>query len=261
MRKDARRPWYRWSPADFRADPAVYGMNREQRWRYRDALDSSWLSETPGYATESQWCQWLGYGDVNGAEWGSVRSAFAGAFTISADGWVQKRLSAEHALATRRTNAAVAAGVQRQVSARSAPAQRPVSGRSAVAIEREEIEEIEEIEVNTPETLRAPEPVTSSVMEPESPPKTRPKKSASKDWVESFTADFWPAYRRPVGKGAALFAWLRLGSGLDPEAEKTLFNAIMDGLEQWNERHKADELEFIPHPATWLNQRRWEDEA
>jgi hypothetical protein len=27
--------------------------------------------------------------------------------------------------------------------------------------------------------------------------------------------------------------------------------------EQW----RRDDGRFIPHPATWLNQRRWEDEA
>jgi hypothetical protein len=88
------------------------------------------------------------------------------------------------------------------------------------------------------------------------------KKTASKDWTESFEVDFWPAYKRPVGKGAALFSWLRIGAAVTSQPEETeLFNRIMDGLERWNETHKNDEPEFIPHPTTWLNQRRWEDET
>jgi hypothetical protein len=87
------------------------------------------------------------------------------------------------------------------------------------------------------------------------------KKSPSKDWRESFSSDFWPAYPRKVAKGAAEAAWFKLGSGLSREEEVALFNAVMDGLERWKLAHKDTEEDFIPHPATWINQRHWEDES
>ena len=67
-------------------------------------------------------------------------------------------------------------------------------------------------------------------------------------------AAFWTAYPRRVSKPAAAKAWK--AKKLDQYLE-----AILEDIE----RRKADagqwtEPKFIPHPATYLNQRRWEDE-
>ena len=71
----------------------------------------------------------------------------------------------------------------------------------------------------------------------------------------------WKHYPRPVGKGAAYRAWLKAAASLG--GEQALLAAVKDPLlraldsEAWTK----DNGQFIPHPATWLNQRRWEDEA
>lgn len=39
------------------------------------------------------------------------------------------------------------------------------------------------------------------------------------------------------------------------------FNTIMQGLHRHLRVYETREREKIPHPATWLNQRRWEGEA
>lgn len=66
---------------------------------------------------------------------------------------------------------------------------------------------------------------------------------------------FWKSYPRKVGKGAArkLFFRLRCDKYLD-----TILEAIEEQrkCEQWNDSGGR----FIPHPATWLNQERWDDE-
>lgn len=128
MAKDGltSRPWYRWSPRDFLADPTVASMEREQRWRYREALDFSWLSQTPGIAIEDQWRKWLGY---TPEQWSTAREAFICAFEVNEPHWIQKRLADEHAHATLKSNSARLSGLARQ----SANAQRPVSERSADA--------------------------------------------------------------------------------------------------------------------------------
>lgn len=65
---------------------------------------------------------------------------------------------------------------------------------------------------------------------------------------------FWKAYPKKVGKGAAQKSFEKIDSSLYPsilaavEAQKK--------CEQW----KRDGGQYIPYPATWLNQRRWEDE-
>jgi len=66
---------------------------------------------------------------------------------------------------------------------------------------------------------------------------------------------FWQAYPRKVGKGAARKLFFRLRC--DKYLEK-LIEAVNEQkkCEQWNDSGGR----FIPHPATWLNQERWDDE-
>lgn len=67
---------------------------------------------------------------------------------------------------------------------------------------------------------------------------------------------FWQAYPRKVGKAAAWKAWKR-PNGTRPKLD-TIIRAIerQKRSSQWQENGGR----FIPHPATWLNQGRWDDE-
>lgn len=65
-------------------------------------------------------------------------------------------------------------------------------------------------------------------------------------------AIFWSAYPRRTAKLAALKAYER-ARRLD-SAEN-----ILAGVERYR-RHLPEEVRFICHPATWLNQGRWMDE-
>jgi len=67
---------------------------------------------------------------------------------------------------------------------------------------------------------------------------------------------FWAIYPKRIGKGAAWKAWGKI-PGINGNLEKILLaiNSQIKSSEWINEDGK-----FIPHPATWLNQRRWEDE-
>jgi hypothetical protein len=65
-------------------------------------------------------------------------------------------------------------------------------------------------------------------------------------------AEFWNHYPAKVGKGAALKAW--------PKAVREAggdHSEIVIGLKA---RLHLFNPEFVPNPATWLNQRRWEDD-
>ena len=66
-------------------------------------------------------------------------------------------------------------------------------------------------------------------------------------------AEFWRAYPRKVGKAAAERAFLKAGVPVE-----TLIAAIArhQRTPQWTK----DGGQFIPHPASWLNGKRWEDE-
>lgn len=66
---------------------------------------------------------------------------------------------------------------------------------------------------------------------------------------------FWAAYPKKAGKGAAWQVWQRLKPS--QRAIETIICAIEIHKRslQWTKSHG----QFIPHPATWLNQHRWED--
>lgn len=67
---------------------------------------------------------------------------------------------------------------------------------------------------------------------------------------------FWAVYPRNVGKGAAHKAWMKI----KPTTE--LFNKIMSSVEnaKKSKQWQKDNGQYVPNPATWLNQGRWDDE-
>jgi uncharacterized protein YdaU (DUF1376 family) len=83
-------------------------------------------------------------------------------------------------------------------------------------------------------------------------PKEEPKPLAHPDGF----AEFWIAYPKKKSKGSALKAWTKLRP--DGELRVQILGAIATqrASAQW---HK-DGGQFIPHPASWLNARGWEDE-
>jgi len=66
-------------------------------------------------------------------------------------------------------------------------------------------------------------------------------------------AIFWSKYPRHENKQAALKAWSKLNG--DREAILAL---IVPWIEQAKISDQWQDLKFIPHPSTFLNQRRWE---
>lgn len=66
--------------------------------------------------------------------------------------------------------------------------------------------------------------------------------------------EFWKEYPRKKGKGDARKKFAKA-------LTKTSFETIMEALKrvkkskQWNK----DGVDFVPYPATWLNQERWDD--
>lgn len=65
---------------------------------------------------------------------------------------------------------------------------------------------------------------------------------------------FWSKYPRKMAKRHAEKAFNKLPS----DEQELALEAISQHIEYW--RIKQTEKEFIPHPATWLNQARYFDE-
>jgi hypothetical protein len=68
--------------------------------------------------------------------------------------------------------------------------------------------------------------------------------------------DFWAAYPRKEGKGAAIKAWSKI------KEPNSSLNIILEALiwQKKSEQWTKDNGQFIPHPATYLNNQRWLDE-
>jgi hypothetical protein len=65
---------------------------------------------------------------------------------------------------------------------------------------------------------------------------------------------FYALYPRKQGRRAAEKSWQRLSS----QEQQDALEALPNHIEYW--KLKQTEKDFIPHPATWINQGRWEDE-
>lgn len=79
-------------------------------------------------------------------------------------------------------------------------------------------------------------------------------KDKEKEKEEVFGSSFWPAYPRKESKLPAQKAWM----SISPD----LYGTIISALERHKQsaQWKKDNGQYIPLPATWLNQKRWEDE-
>jgi hypothetical protein len=98
-----------------------------------------------------------------------------------------------------------------------------------------------------PEVAESTESGTESGTESLTP---LPPKGACEVFLE-----FWAAYPKKVGKGAAEQMWKR---HVKASVHERIFASIArhKGSEQW----RKDAGQFIPNPATWLKEHRWEDE-
>lgn len=93
----------------------------------------------------------------------------------------------------------------------------------------------------------APEP------EPEPEPVTPNGVNTYDDSEPNEFDAFWELYPRKTGKGAAKRAYWKAASRFSHET-------ILEGARRIASDPNLPEKQFIPHPATWLNEERWDDE-
>ena len=95
------------------------------------------------------------------------------------------------------------------------------------------------------------------------------KESVSKRYLETETdkdketdkdnilfSEFWNLYPKKVGKGNALKTWNRIKHPKEVLDKIKIALAWQITSNQWTKEHG----QYIPNPATYLNQNRWEDE-
>ena len=121
--------------------------------------------------------------------------------------------------------------------------------RSSDGIDAEGAENLKENFVTQP---TVPNPTNQTV-----PNSTKPTNQSSEPPLqERRFAEFWEEYPKKVGKKAAQTSWNKIKP--DTELFERIISAVATAKrsEQWNKENGR----YIPNPATWLNQGRWDDE-
>ncbi|MNC28466.1 hypothetical protein D3C75_766710 [compost metagenome] len=82
------------------------------------------------------------------------------------------------------------------------------------------------------------------------------KSSLAEKSADAFSL-FWSAYPNKKAKGAAEKSWAKIKP--DHALSELIIAAVL--AQKLSEDWTKDGGKFIPHPATWLNAKRWEDEV
>lgn len=112
----------------------------------------------------------------------------------------------------------------------------------------------------TSEQDASPLPLPSSPQTPQQPTPTPgeilpARKGASKADIARGFLEFWQTYPRKVGKDAAAKAFAKaMGRIAEDDPLAVILAGIERALPGWTDP------DFIPHPSTWLNAGRWDDE-
>ena len=73
----------------------------------------------------------------------------------------------------------------------------------------------------------------------------------NQEYIDRFDI-FWKQYPRKVARPNAIKSWLKI------KPDDVVLKKMLDAIN--HQGLVGREMQFVPHPATWLNAKRWEDE-
>ncbi len=76
--------------------------------------------------------------------------------------------------------------------------------------------------------------------------------------TKSLFDQFWNMYPKKVSKGGTLTAWNKICN--KPPEERPTWKDIRHAIRNQKKSEQWQDIKFIPHPSTWLNQNRWLDD-
>lgn len=209
----------------WRKSTAFMDMTLAEQGAYRNLLDEAHLRGGPLPLDERILAKACG----DALAWPSVRAAVMARFVEAPDGWHNATLDEVMQESNRR------AEKQRQYRERG-----NTNGNGD--------------NNGTGNKARPPVPVPVPVISSGSSSRSKPSPAPSA--LDVLFQSFWSAYPKKVGKEAARKIWARLKPS--QELLDRMLRAINEQCQsdQW----QKDQGQFVPHPATWLNQGRWDDE-
>jgi len=225
----AALPYMQFYVADYLADTTH--LTAEEHGAYMLLLFSYWQTGKPlridRLATVAR---------IPNERWPSVADTLSEFFHVTETHWVQFRVEADLEAVNSKVVTASNAG---KASAR------------AKALKKQQ--ELNDRSTNVDDPLQR----NGNHKDTDTDTDTDKNKNNTPPMVDDLFPKFWKMYPNKKGKSAAEKAWKKLKVTAD------LFGQIAEGLaaqvvcEAW----VKDGGQFIPHPATWLNGKRWEDEV
>lgn len=87
--------------------------------------------------------------------------------------------------------------------------------------------------------------------------KAKKRKTIKFEYNDPLFEQFWAVYPRKIGKGKAWECWRKI------RPDPTLVEKMIRTIEAFKKTRQwiREKGKFIPHPSTWLNQGRWDDEV
>lgn len=240
--------WVRWYPKD--ALDGMTMLSPLEELAYRRLLDQMFVTgdQVPDDDRALAWSTKLGRG------WPRVKSRLIelGKIRVS-DGFIRNRRASEVCIETASFMSQRSAAGHASVASRRAMSKLLQSNEIAATtveppFERDEHERFNET-VNGSSTIQQ-----TTVRKKKDIPfasLTRPSEGGQKSLPEGFD-EWWAAYPRREAKDRAIRAYTKARRGGATAAD------LLDGLRRfpW-----PGDRQFIPFPATWLNDGRWRDES
>lgn len=78
--------------------------------------------------------------------------------------------------------------------------------------------------------------------------------AAEADLQKRYFTEFWNDYPRHVNKPLAMIAWRNL------PVDTVLYSKILDAVERYKNTRQWQDKSYIPYPASFLQDERWEDD-
>lgn len=233
-------PYFRFYVDDFAADGVVESMTTEQVGAYILLLCKAW-KEDPGGSIPDDDAILARWARTGAQHWSTIREGVLRAFVRQGDGrWHQKRMALEYqelvAILSKKSKGGKKGSRRRWDSYRS-----PNESANADPIT----------------TKRAFGSGSGSGSESGSGSGSGSSSGGGGAGAGAAAFErFWDAYPRKVKRQDALKSWRRLAP--DAALVETIVSAV--GRQKQSQQWVKDGGEYIPHPTTWLNQRRWEDQ-
>ena len=224
----AALPYMQFYVADYLADTTH--LTAEEHGAYMLLLFSYWQTGKPlridRLATVAR---------IPNERWPSVAETLSEFFHVTETHWVQFRVEADLEAVNSKVVTASNAG---KASAR------------AKALKKQQ--ELNDRSTDVADPLQRKPNHTDTDTDTDTDKNTKSSSPAADDLFPKF----WTLYPNKKGKAAAEKAWKKL------KVTDDLFTLIAQGLAKQcaSQAWLKDSGQFIPHPATWLNGKRWEDE-